>query len=124
LDITRNGYNDSADVWYYFDCTETDKYTVTVTPNGFNSTLGVFDAAQREIVFNDDFFGEKSVVILNASAGRRYYIRVAGYDGQTGNFTLAVAQGAVQAIQGDLNYDGVVNLADFSIFAGQWLEGK
>lgn len=123
LDITRNGYNDYADVWYYFDCGEGDKYTITVEPSNFNSTLGIFDVAQREIVFNDDFFGEKSVVILNASAGRRYYIRVAGYDGQTGNFSLSVVQGAVQAIQGDLNYDGMVNLVDYAIFSGQWLEG-
>ena len=27
------------------------------------------------------------------------------------------------AIQGDLNYDGGVNLVDFAIFAGHWLEG-
>lgn len=123
LDITGNGYNDCADVWYYFDCTEEGKYTITVEPNGFNSTLGVFDAMQREIIFNDDFFGEKSVVILNASAGRRYYIRIAGYDGQTGNFTLTVAQGAIQAVQGDVNYDGFVNLSDFAIFANNWLVG-
>ena len=32
VDITRNGYKDSTDVWYYFDCNETDKYTITVEP--------------------------------------------------------------------------------------------
>jgi len=123
LDLTRNGYNDWADVWYYFDCSETGKYTVTVEPEDFNSTVAVFDGKQTEIVFNDDFFGGKSVVILRAATGRRYYIRVSGCDGQTGNFTLAVEQGAIQVIQGDLNYDGMVDLVDFAVFAGQWLEG-
>jgi len=121
LDITRNSYNDSADVWYYFDCASTGKYTITVEPENFNSTVAVFDGTQTEIVFNDDFFGEKSVVILNAATGQRYYIRVAGYNSQTGNFTLAAKQGAIHAIQGDLNYDGVVNLVDFSIFAENWM---
>lgn len=123
LDLTRNGYDDLADVWYYFDCTSVGKYTITVEPDGFDSTMAVFDERQTEIVFNDDFFSGKSVVILKAASGRRYYIRVAGNDGQTGNFALTVEQGAVEAIQADFNYDGMVNLVDFAIFAGQWLEG-
>ena len=122
LDITQNGYADSVDVWYSFDCTATGKYTVTVEPTSFDSTVGIFDEAQTEIVFNDDFFGGKSVVILRGEAGQRYYVRVSGHNGQTGDFTLTVEQGAVQAIQGDLNYDGMVNLVDFAIFSTQWLE--
>ena len=123
LDITQNGYKDFADVWYYFDCTEAGKYTVTVEREDFNSTVAVFDSAQTEIVFNDYFFGNKSAVILNAASGQRYYIRVAGSNGQTGDFTLTVNQGAIQVIQGDLNYDGAVNLVDLAIFAGHWLQG-
>ena len=124
LDLTLNGYRDFADVWYYFDCAEGGKYTISVEDADFNTTVGVFDEAQREVVFNDDFFGGKSVVILDAAGGRRYYVRVAGYDGQAGNFSLRVERGGVQAIQGDLNYDGAVDLVDFSVFAGQWLAGK
>ena len=124
LDITHNGYRDSADVWYYFDCASTGKYTVTVNPDGFNSTLRIFDAIQKEILFNDDFFGEKSAVILNADAGQRYYVRVAGYNGQTGDFTLNITQGAIQAIQGDFNYDGMVNLDDFAAMAQNWMMGE
>jgi hypothetical protein len=124
VDITRNGYNDSADVWYYFDCTETDKYTIRVEPEDYNSSVAVFDERQTEIVFNDDFFGGKSVVILRAVAGRRYYVRVGGLDGQTGDFVLAVEQGAIQAIQGDLNYDGVVGLQDLAIMAENWVIGN
>ncbi len=123
MDITKNGYNDTADVWYSFDCPETDEYTITLESNDFDTTLGVFDEAQREVAFNDDFYGKVSLVILKAEASKRYYLRAAGYDGQTGDFTLTVTQGAIQAIHGDLNYDGFVNFGDFAIFAGQWLTG-
>lgn len=120
-DITLNGYNDWADVWYYYDCTANDKFTITLNSPDFDTTLAVFDAKGREIVFNDDFFGEKSVVILKARMGVRYYIRVAGHDGQRGSFELLLERGAVQAIQGDLDYNGRVNLTDFAIFADNWL---
>jgi hypothetical protein len=122
-DVTLNGYNDFADVWYYYDCTANDKFTITLNSPDFDTTLAVFDAKGHEIIFNDDFFGGKSVVILKARLGVRYYIRTAGYDGQRGEFEISLARGAVQAIQGDLNYDGNVNLTDLAIFAGNWLEG-
>jgi hypothetical protein len=122
-DITLNGYNDWADVWYYYDCTANDKFTITLNSPDFDTTLAVFDAKGREIVFNDDFFGGKSVVILKARTEVRYYIRVSGYDGLRGEFEIFLERGAVQAIQGDLNYDGHVNLIDFAIFADNWLGG-
>jgi len=122
-DITRNGYNDSNDVWYYFEPVTKGKYTITLYNSSFDTTLAVFDENDREIVFNDDYFGEKSVVILKAKAGRRYYIRVAGSDQETGDFTMSVQEGAIQAIQGDLNYDGNVNLEDFAAFAQNWMMG-
>lgn len=122
-DITLNGYNDSKDVWYYFEPAAAGKYTIQLYDSTFDTTLGVFDANNKEVVFNDDFWGEKSVVILKAKAGKRYYIRVAGYDEEVGDFTLSVEAGAMQAIQGDLNYDGVVDMNDLSALAQNWLMG-
>jgi hypothetical protein len=123
LDLTRNGYNDCIDVWYSLVSAEKDEYTVTVEGTDFDTTLGVFDEAQREVAFNDDYFGNKSVVILKATPGKQYYLRVAGQDGQTGVFRLSVSRGAIQAIQGDLNYDGKVDLVDLSLMAQNWLMG-
>ena len=123
VDITTNGYNDCADVWYSFDCAQSGNFTATVQGADFDTTLAVLDEAQREIVFNEDFFGGKSAVILKAESGQRYYMRVAGHDGSMGNFTISIQPGAVQAIQGDLDYDGVVDLVDFSIMAENWLVG-
>jgi hypothetical protein len=121
LDITQNGYGDCLDVWYYFEPASNAKYAINLNDSNFDTTLAVFDSAGKEIVFNDDFFSEGSAVVLKAGAGKRYYIRVSGYDGQTGSFTLSVTEGAIQAIQGDLNYDGFVNLVDFALMAQNWL---
>lgn len=122
-DITLLGYNDNTDVWYGFTCTETNKYTITIEPLDFDSTLAIFDEKLNEIVFNDDFFSGKSTVILKATAGKSYLIRISGYDGQTGDFTLTLEQDSVQAIQGDINYDGKVNLVDLAVFSENWLSG-
>jgi hypothetical protein len=123
LDITNNGYKDCLDVWYVLVPDESDKFTVSVTGSGFDPTLGIFDPTGQEVAFNDDFFGDKASVILKALAGTSYYLRVAGYGGQTGHFTLTIEKGTIQMIQGDLNYDGKVNLVDLSVMAGNWLMG-
>ena len=123
LDLTVNGYNDCLDVWYLFTPSLAGKYTIQVKSSDFDTTVAVFDEAEREIAFNDDFFGDQSAVILKARAGVHYYIRIAGQDGQEGNFSLTISEGAIQSIQGDLNYDGIVNLSDMSIFAANWLQG-
>ncbi|HPY78301.1 MAG TPA: hypothetical protein PLQ45_10680 [Anaerohalosphaeraceae bacterium] len=121
LDLTVNGYNDSKDVWYVFTPAVSGKFTIRVFDSNFDTTLGVFDAAGRETLFNDDFFGNQSAVILKARQGKPYYLRIAGYDGQTGTFKLSVTAGAIQAAQGDLNYDGNIDLTDLAIFSANWL---
>ena len=121
LDITANGYRDSRDIWYVFTPTVSDDYTIRAQSTELDPTLGVFDSLGREVVFNDDYFGRDSLVVLKATAGTDYYLRLAGADEQTGQFSLSVTQGAVQAMQGDLNYDGNVNLIDLSLMAGNWM---
>jgi hypothetical protein len=122
LDLTVNGYNDCLDIWYLFVPDEEGQYSISVQ-GSFDTTLGVFDSVEREVAFNDDFFGGKSEVILKASAGQHYFLRIAGYDGQMGDFTLTIEKGAIQMIQGDLNYDGKVDLVDLSLMAQHWLMG-
>jgi hypothetical protein len=122
IDLTKNGYNDYRDIWYLFVPDEEGQYSISVQ-GSFDTTLGIFDQIGREVAFNDDFFGGKSEVILKATAGQQYFLRVAGYGGQTGDFTLTIEKGAIQMIQGDLNYDGKVNLVDLSLMAQHWLMG-
>jgi hypothetical protein len=123
-DITRQGYNDNVEAWYIFNAPKDARYQVTVHNVDFDTTVAVFDDRAREVIFNDDFFGGKSSVILKAAAGKRYYIRVAGHDGQTGRFTITLTTGTIPAIQGDLNYDGDVNLVDMAVMAQNWLIGS
>ncbi len=123
LDLTSHGHNDCLDVWYSFTAPRAGSFTVQVNSLTFDPTIGIFDASNREVVFNDDFFGRKSAVILKARESGQYYIRVAGHDAQTGSFTLTLTEGSIEAVMGDLNYDGAVNLVDLGIFAGNWMEG-
>jgi hypothetical protein len=54
--------------------------------------------------------------------GKHYYIRVAGFDGQTGSFKLTITAGSCTGYaMGDLNGDCKVDMQDFAIMASQWL---
>lgn len=64
-----------------------DRYT------GLDTTLTVYDSQGNELAFNDDARGSRnSRIRLNAIAGETYYIRVAGYETSTGDFSLRVNQ--------------------------------
>jgi hypothetical protein len=54
--------------------------------------------------------------------GKRYYIRVAGFDGESGYFELTVDAGSCSELAlSDLNGDCKVNMEDFAIMASEWL---
>jgi hypothetical protein len=54
--------------------------------------------------------------------GKRYYIRIAGFNGEMGNFELAVDAGSCSELAlSDLNSDCIVNMEDFTIMASEWL---
>ena len=54
--------------------------------------------------------------------GKRYYIHVAGFNGQTGDYELAVSAGVCSELAlSDLNGDCIVNMQDFAILASEWM---
>jgi hypothetical protein len=54
--------------------------------------------------------------------GKLYYLRVAGFNGQTGNFELAVDAGSCSELAlSDLNGDCIVNMQDLAILASEWM---
>jgi len=86
--------------------------------------LSVFDEKRIEIEFNDNFCGLQSALILRAKAGRVYNIRVAGYDGDRGDYKLSITKDASVFSGHDSNYDGIVDFSDFSDFAKDWLKNN
>jgi hypothetical protein len=77
----------------------------------------------EEIACNDDYCDAQSQVVADLVLGKTYYIRVAGFNGATGNYKLLVTNGACTGpIESDLNNDCRVNFSDFAIFASEWLD--
>lgn len=94
MDVTIEGYEDFRDVWYLFTPDETARYIISLCDSGFDTTLAVFDLSLHEIEFNEDYCGLQSQLILKGIAGKTYFIRIAGYDGTTGDFEMEIAKAA------------------------------
>jgi hypothetical protein len=119
-DITSCAYNDYADMWLYFEPVQAGSYYISLCQSSFDTTLSVFaDCASSEIVCDDDGCGFQSVLELKTNAGQRYYIRIAGYDGNVGDYTLTITPAT--NLKADINYDGVVDFKDFADLASEWL---
>ena len=93
------GSGTSADVWYRFDCTSNTGVQVSTCSGGsYDTVLQAFAAgpggtlgAQLACQDDDSSCGTLSTISFGATAGNSYYVRVAGYNGATGTFTLAVS---------------------------------
>ncbi len=92
--------NDTRDEWYRFVMPCDGEVTIsTCHPNtNFDTTLAVFDeCGGTEIACNDDFSdpacalggpNRKSRVSLIGSSGEIFFVRVAGFNGSSGDFRL------------------------------------
>jgi len=120
-DMTTLGYNDFKDNWHYFVPDSNDKYTISVCGSDFDTTLAVFDEVLVEVEFNDNFCGDQSKLVLRGKAGKKYYVRIAGYDGESGNYTLSIIKDSPEPLRSDVNFDGKVDMGDFAVMAFEWL---
>jgi beta propeller repeat protein len=121
-DMTTLGYNDFKDNWHYFVPDSNDKYTISVCGSDFDTTLAVFDEDLVEVEFNDNFCGDQSKLVLRAKVGKKYYVRIAGYDGESGNYTLSIIKDSPEPLRSDVNFDGKVDMGDFAVMAFEWLD--
>lgn len=99
---TNNG-SDGVDVFFIFTPSVTTIYEISLCGSDFDTTLGVHSgcpASESNRIFcNDDsgllcntpFFSRVSrLPTALLISGQNYYIRVAGFNGATGNFNLVV----------------------------------
>ena len=122
-DRTVHGLDDYKDVWYYFVPAQSARYTISTCGSEFDTTLAVFaNQGLKEAAYNEDYCGEQSKVVLKATAGKKYYIRIAGYDGASGSYNLSIIKDSPEPLQSDVNYDGTVDMGDFRIMASEWLD--
>lgn len=89
-DVSSCSYNDSQDVWFYYHAPVTGNVTFdTLDGTSFDTTLSVFDGcAGAELGCNDDYIGLLSQVTVGLTSGQDYFVRVAGYNGAQGSYSV------------------------------------
>jgi len=85
------GY-DFYDVWHIFAPPVTTKYSISLCNSAFDTTLSVLDDQGTEIYCNDDFCGTQSKLNVTLTGGQTYYLRIAGYDGDVGDYLLSITR--------------------------------
>ncbi len=92
-DITGCTFNDNLDVWFRYVATCTGNVTAnTCAGASFDTGISAWTACGgTEIACNDDFCGVQSQIIFSATAGTAYWIRIAGFNGQSGTGTLTLS---------------------------------
>ena len=89
------GFYDRLDTWHVFTATRTGMTTISAASAEFDATLGVFSSCGgTELACSDDRCTDDPdpQIMMPMTAGVTYYIRVAGYDYRTGDYTLTVTQ--------------------------------
>jgi hypothetical protein len=92
----------SPDVWYQFVAASSGPTGFDLCGSGYDTVLTVYTGTCGHLVetaCNDDApehcasDTRNSYVVVNATAGEVYYVRVTGYNGAAGAYTLRVDQG-------------------------------
>ena len=85
---------DVYDVWHCLTPQTTGRYLISLCESTFDTTVALYDGCSGdEIICNDDSCDSQSMLVATLAAGQTYLIRVAGYDGAVGDYTLLVVDG-------------------------------
>jgi hypothetical protein len=126
-DITSCTANDTRAVWYEFTPTISALYLMDPNGSDYDTSLAVFDGCEEpnELSCNDDYcnydYWENpstvaARIVVSLVAGETYYIRISGYGGNGGNYSLTVTPAA------DINRDGTVDIIDLSWLIQDWMQ--
>jgi hypothetical protein len=96
----------SPDVYYMIEADSTGFVTLDTAGSNFDTVLAVYDGCEGAMLeCNDDALGlgYQSRVTMLLNKGQTYSVRIAGYNGATGQFDLTYDQ---QCGTSDFNWDG------------------
>lgn len=118
----------SPDVWHRYRPQTTGSVTVVTCGSTYDTVLAVYSGtcgALTQLACNDDEGTSaacsgntlQSAVTLNMTAGNTYYIRVAGYQGETGNYSVRATggNGVIPPANDDCNNRAGIAVGDTAI---------
>jgi len=136
-DASCGSSNSSPDVWYTFTAPETGKVSVDTIGSTLDTVLSIHAAGtpNTSLVCNDDIIPSierDSRVTMNVTQGQSYLVRVAGFSGNSGEYTLHIrmqcpADLTTGAIAGQAGYglpNGPLNNDDFFYYLAQFSAGN
>ncbi|MBC7835399.1 MAG: hypothetical protein H7Y88_09920 [Phycisphaerales bacterium] len=114
----------SPSVWYSYTAACNGSVTMTTTGSTYDTVLSVHSACpgsdENTIACDDDGgAGLDSVITFNVQAGQSYKVRVSGYSGNSGQYTLNVGP-LVRSCPADTNCNGVIGSNDITAFLQLW----
>ncbi|MGD2108987.1 MAG: hypothetical protein PVI86_06300 [Phycisphaerae bacterium] len=90
-DISSCANEDTVDVWHCWTADCSGVATISLCGSAFDTTLAVYDGCGgNELACADDDCGFQSELELLVTEGETYYIRVSGFEGAEGNYSLLV----------------------------------
>jgi hypothetical protein len=102
------GCNDDYAVWYSYTPRSNETVTISLCGSAFDTTLAVFDSCGGiELACNDDYCALQSELTIDLTAGQTYLIRVAGYNGQMGDYILTIMETTSPDLTVDLTMDNL-----------------
>lgn len=109
-------YNDTLDVWHTLMPTNSGNHMISLCGSDFDTTLAVYTACGgSRIACNDDVCSVQSKLIASLTEGQTYYIRIAGYNRETGNYTLIAEEWLIEPENDDIaNATEVFEYAPYS----------
>ena len=106
----------SPDVWYRYGPQSDGVLEVSLCGSAYDTAISIHTAcpgnSKNEVACNDDSCDLQSIVSLQVTAGADYWIRVAGFAGGVGNFTMQLVGPNCRALPADCNGNGVLDECD------------
>ncbi|MCR9245274.1 MAG: hypothetical protein NXI31_09600 [bacterium] len=90
------GFGPSGDLWFSFTAACDAPHTFRTCGSAFDTRIELFDGAcgaLNSLGCNDDDCGLQSSITATLTDGVTYYVRVGGYNGATGEFTVEALPG-------------------------------
>ncbi len=126
----------SPDVWYEFTAPATGKISVDTIGSAYDTVLSIHaeGVPNTSLACNDDVVvgNRDSRVTMNVTQGATYLVRVSGFNGASGEYTMHIrmqcpADLTTSAIAGQAGYgipNGTLNNDDFFYYLSQFASGN